>query len=232
MATLSENLICHTHNFLLVNPCLLGMPTQHLPSAILPYLWQRYCSKFKYLYTYCEHSYFGLEFLRNLPCKQALKTVGLSSSQPPQQNLPTGSAVPQHLTMHPYSQPTLPLGPFANMIGYPFLPQSYTYMPSGFQPAYAGNSAYHQQLAAMLPQYKNNVSASSLPQSANVASGYGSFGGSTAVPGNYQVSQPAGPAGSNISYEDLLNAHYKDNSHLVSLQQVSLALGPVYFFSH
>ncbi|XP_071735842.1 uncharacterized protein [Rutidosis leptorrhynchoides] len=149
---------------------------------------------------------------------EALKTIGLSPSQPQQQNVPAGSAVP-HLTMHPYSQPTLPLGPFANMIGYPFLPQSYTYMPSGFQPAYAGNSTYHQQLAAMLPQYKNNVSASSLPQSANVASGYGSFGVSTAVPGNYQVSQPSGPAGSTISYEDLLNAQYKDSSHLLSLQQ-------------
>lgn len=105
------------------------------------------------------------------------------------------------------------------MIGYPYMPQSYTYMPSGFQPTFAGNSSYHQQLAAMLPQYKNSVSASSLPQSAGV-SGYGSFGGSTAVPGNYQFSQPAGPAGSTLNYEDVLNAHYKDNSHLLSLQQV------------
>ncbi|KAI3495557.1 hypothetical protein L1887_37900 [Cichorium endivia] len=155
---------------------------------------------------------------------EALKTGVFSSSQPTQQTppgntIPTGPALPQHLTVHPYSQPTLPLGPFANMIGYPFLPQSYTYMPSGFQQAFAGNSTYHQQLAAVLPQYKNSVSVSSLPQSAAVPSGYGSFGNSTAMPGNYQVNQGAGPAGSTLSYDDVLNAHYKENSQLLSLQQ-------------
>ncbi|KVH97410.1 Protein of unknown function DUF1296 [Cynara cardunculus var. scolymus] len=143
---------------------------------------------------------------------EALKTVGLSSSQPAQHTpagntLPTGPTLPQHLAVHPYSQPTLPLGAYANMISYPFLPQSYTYMPSGFQPAFAGNSTYHQQLAAILPQYKNSVSVSSLPpQSAAVASGYGSFGNSTPIPGNYQVNQPAGPAGSTLSYEDNENS--------------------------
>ncbi|KAJ9563666.1 hypothetical protein OSB04_008826 [Centaurea solstitialis] len=156
---------------------------------------------------------------------EALKTAGLSSSQPAQHTPagnapPTGLNLPQHLAVHPYSQPNLALGPYANMISYPFLPQSYTYMPSGFQPAFAGNSTYHQQLAAILPQYKNSVSVSSLPpQSANVASGYGSFGNSTPIPGNYQVNQAAGPAGSTISYEDVLNAHYKDNNQLLSLQQ-------------
>ncbi|KAJ0844831.1 hypothetical protein HanRHA438_Chr15g0706821 [Helianthus annuus] len=158
-----------------------------------------------------------------LSVTEALKTGVFSSSQPTQQTppgntVPTGPTLPHHL-VHPYSQPTLPLGPFANMIGYPFLPQSYTYMPSGFQQAFAGNSTYHQQLAAMLPQYKNSVSVSSLPQSAAVPSGYGSFGKSTAVPGNYQVNQPAGPTGSTLSYDDVLNAHYKDNSQLLSLQQ-------------
>ncbi|KAF5811278.1 putative GBF-interacting protein [Helianthus annuus] len=155
---------------------------------------------------------------------EALKTGVFSSSQPTQQTPPgntiaTGPALPQHLAVHPYSQHTLPLGPFANMISYPFLPQSYTYMPSGFQQAFAGNSTYHQQLAAVLPQYKNSVSVSSLPQSAAVPSGYGSFGNSTAIPGNYQVNQPAGPAGSTLNYDDVLNAHYKDNSQLLSLQQ-------------
>ncbi|PWA87538.1 Kinase-related Protein [Artemisia annua] len=153
---------------------------------------------------------------------EALKTGAYSSSQPTQQtlpgnSLPTGPALPQHL-VHPYSQPTLPLGPFANMIGYPFLPQSYTYMPSGFQQAFAGNSTYHQQLGAVLPQYKNSVSVSSLPQSAAVPSGYGSYGNSTAIPGNYQVNQPAGPAGSTLSYDDVLANHYKE-SQLLSLQQ-------------
>ncbi|XP_076931133.1 uncharacterized protein LOC143596172 [Bidens hawaiensis] len=155
---------------------------------------------------------------------EALKSGVFSSSQPtphtsPGNTIATGSALPQHLAMHPYSQHTLPLGPFANMIGYPFLPQSYTYMPSGFQQAFAGNSSYHQQLAAVLPQYKNSVSVSSLSQSAAVPSGYGSFGNSTAIPGNYQVNQPAGPSGSSLNYDDVLNAYYKDNSQLLSLQQ-------------
>ncbi|GKA61096.1 putative GBF-interacting protein [Tanacetum coccineum] len=147
---------------------------------------------------------------------EALKSVGLSSSQPGQQTLPTGPSIQQHLAMHPYAQHSHPLGPYANMMSYPFLPQSYTYMPSGFQPGFAGNTTYHQQLAAMLPQYKNSVSMSSLTQSPAAASGYGSYGGSTALPGSYQVSQPAGPAG---SYDDVLNAHFKDTSHLLSLQQ-------------
>ncbi|KAK1425369.1 hypothetical protein QVD17_20720 [Tagetes erecta] len=150
---------------------------------------------------------------------EALKNVGLSSSQPLQQTLATGPAGPQHLPMHPYSQPTLPLGLLGNMVGYSYLPQSYAYMPSGFQQTFAGNNTYHQQLAAMLPQYKNSVADNSLPQSAAVASGYGSFGNPTAIPGNYQVTQPAGPTGSTISYDDLLNARYKDSSHLLSTQQ-------------
>ncbi|XP_071715880.1 uncharacterized protein [Rutidosis leptorrhynchoides] len=154
---------------------------------------------------------------------EALKTGVFSSSQPTQQTspgnaIPSGPTVQQHL-LHPYSQPTLPLGPYANMIGYPFLPQSYTYMPSGFQQAFAaGNSTYHQQLAAVLPQYKNSVSVSSLPQSASVPSGYGSFGNSTPIPGNYQANNQQ-PTGSTLSYDDALNAHYKETAQLLSLQQ-------------
>lgn len=156
---------------------------------------------------------------------EALKTAAFSSAQPAPQTLPgtsvaTGPALPQHLAaLHPYSQPTLPLGPFANMIGYPFLPQSYTYMPSGFQQAFAGNSTYHQSLAAVLPQYKNSVSVSSLPQSASVPSGYGAFGSSTAIPSNYPMNPPAGPAGTNIGYDDVMSSQYKDSNHLISLQQ-------------
>ncbi|KAL8227785.1 hypothetical protein R6Q57_015369 [Mikania cordata] len=150
---------------------------------------------------------------------EALKNVSLSSSQPPQQTLATGPAGPQNLTMHPYSQPTLPLGLLGSMIGYPFLLQNYTYMPSGLQHTFAGNNTYHQQLAAMLPQYKNSVSVNGLPQSAAVASGYGLFGNSTAIPGNYQVTQPVGPTGSTLSYDDVLNAHYKEDSHLHSGRQ-------------
>ncbi|WVZ22923.1 hypothetical protein V8G54_001467 [Vigna mungo] len=156
---------------------------------------------------------------------EALRANNISTPQPNPQALPganvaTGPAVPQqHLALHPYSQPTLPLGHFANMISYPFLPQSYTYMPSAFQQAFAGNNTYHQSLAAMLPQYKNSISVSSLPQSAAVASGYG-FGSSTSIPGgNYPLNPPAAPTSTTIGYDDVINSQYKDNNHMISLQQ-------------
>ncbi|KAL3833599.1 hypothetical protein ACJIZ3_008335 [Penstemon smallii] len=156
---------------------------------------------------------------------EALKTAGFSNSQTAPQNLSgtsvaTGPPMPQQLAVHPYSQPTLPLGPFANMIGYPFLPpQSYAYMPSAFQQAYASNNTYHQSLAALLPQYKNNASVGSLPQSAAVASGYGAFGNGTTIPGNFQMNQPAAPSGTALNYDDVLSSQYKDYSHLIALQQ-------------
>ena len=163
---------------------------------------------------------------------QALKTGAFSTPQPTPQTLPSTSvatgpaALPQHLppAVHPYSQPTLPLGHFAaNMISYPFLPQSYTYMPSAYQQAFAaGNSTYHQSLAAVLPQYKNSVSVSSLPQSAAIASGYGAaaFGSSTNIPGNFPLNPPpTAAAGTTIGYDDVINSQYKDGNHLISLQQ-------------
>ncbi|KAL4388797.1 hypothetical protein GQ457_09G003490 [Hibiscus cannabinus] len=154
---------------------------------------------------------------------EALRAASISAPQPTPQSLPganvaTGPALPQHLAMHPFSQPTLPLGPFANMIGYPFLPQSYTYMPSAFQQTFAGNSNYPQSLAAMLPQYKNSVSVSSLPQSAAVPPGYG-FGSSTNIPGGLSLNPPTAPAGTTIGYDDVLSSQYKDSNHLMSLQQ-------------
>ncbi|MBA0599081.1 hypothetical protein Gorai_005318, partial [Gossypium raimondii] len=153
----------------------------------------------------------------------ALRATGISAAQPTQQSLPgasvaTGPALPQHLAMHPFPQPTLPLGHFANMISYPFLPQSYTYMPSAFQQTFTGNSNYPQSLAAMLPQYKNSVSVSSLPQSAAIPSGYG-FGSSTNIPGGLPLNPPTAPAGTTIGYDDVLSSQYKDNNHLMSLQQ-------------
>ncbi|KAJ9135915.1 hypothetical protein P3X46_033038 [Hevea brasiliensis] len=155
---------------------------------------------------------------------EALRSGSISTPQPTLQTLPgasvaMGPTLPQHLTVHPYSQPTLPLGPFANMIGYPFLPQSYAYMPSAFQQSFAGNSTYHQSLAAVLPQYKNSVSVSSLPQSAAVASAYG-FGSSTSIPaGNFPLNPPTAPGGTTIGYDDVLSSQYKDGNHLISSQQ-------------
>ncbi|KAE8696447.1 hypothetical protein F3Y22_tig00110670pilonHSYRG00031 [Hibiscus syriacus] len=154
---------------------------------------------------------------------EALRAASISAPQPTPQSLPganvaTGPALPQHLAMHPFSQPTLPLGHYANMIGYPFLPQSYTYMPSAFQQTFAGNSNYPQSLATMLPQYKNSVSVSSLPQSAAVPPGYG-LGSSTNIPGGLSLNLPTAPAGTTIGYDDVLSSQYKDNNHLMSLQQ-------------
>lgn len=157
---------------------------------------------------------------------QALKAGSIPAQQQSPQTLPganvaTGPALPQHLAMHPYSQPTMPLGHFANMIGYPFLAQSYTYMPSAFQQSFAGNSTYPQSLAAGLPQYKSSLAVSSLPQSAAVASGYG-FGSSTSAPGgNFPLNPPNPPSGTTLGYDDVLSSQYKDTSHLMSLQQVT-----------
>ncbi|KAK6932256.1 GBF-interacting protein 1, N-terminal [Dillenia turbinata] len=160
----------------------------------------------------------------SVPEMQALKSGSFSSAQPTPQTLPsttvaTGPALPQHLAVHPYTPPTLPLGPFPSMLGYPYLPQSYTYLPSAFQQAYAGNSTYHQSLAAMLPQYKNSVSVSSLPQSAAVASGYGAFGNSANIPANFPLNPPAASVATSRAYDDIISSQYKDSSHLLSLQQ-------------
>ncbi|XVF40215.1 hypothetical protein PTKIN_Ptkin01aG0093700 [Pterospermum kingtungense] len=154
---------------------------------------------------------------------EALRAASIAAPQLTPQTLPganvaTGPSLTQHLAMHPFSQPTLPLGHFANMISYPFLPQSYAYVPSAFQQAFAGNSNYPQSLAAMLPQYKNSVSVSSLPQSAAIPSGYG-FGSSTSIPGGLPLNPPTAPAGTTIGYDDVLSSQYKDSNHLMSLQQ-------------
>ncbi|KAL0695661.1 hypothetical protein Bca4012_062841 [Brassica carinata] len=157
---------------------------------------------------------------------EALRGSGIPATQPTQQNLPganiaTGPALPQQLPMHPYSQPTMPLAHFANMITYPMMPQNYPYMPSAFQQAFAGNSSYHQQqLAALLPHFKANLSPSNMPQSATApASAYG-FGNSANVgnAGNFPLSQQSAPTG----YEDVLSSQYKENSHLLALQQQQL----------
>lgn len=150
-------------------------------------------------------------------------------------NIPTGPAVPQHLPPVPqYSQPTLPLGHFANMISYPFLPQSYTYMPSAaaaFQQALAGSTTYHQSPVAALhaaglkytlPQYKNSAAVGNLPLSAAaVPSGLAGFGGSPSMPGNLLLNPSGASVGSVAAYDDILNAQYKEQSQYAPPQQVS-----------
>ncbi|GAA0145436.1 hypothetical protein LIER_05631 [Lithospermum erythrorhizon] len=157
-----------------------------------------------------------------LSMPEALNTIGYSSAQPTQQSLSgtngaPGLSVPQHLAMHPYSQATTPLDP--NMIGYPFMPPSYSYLPSAYQQAFHGNNYNHQSLAATaLLSHKMSVPASNLPQS---GSGYSGFGSSTALPGNFAMNQTAAvaPPGTTIGYDDVLSSQYKDSNHLMSLQQ-------------
>ncbi|PWA81641.1 hypothetical protein CTI12_AA181060 [Artemisia annua] len=154
----------------------------------------KYVHQFRYLILPTEIQ--NLNNVNDLPVKQGpgLKTVAFSSSQLTQQTLPgyilpTGPALLQHL-VHPYSQPTLPLGPFAKMIGYHFLHQSYTNVLSGFQKTFAFASVTGRSFRPLLQVMDL-------------------FGNSTVIPENYQVNEPAGPAGSTISYDDVLANHYR-----------------------
>jgi hypothetical protein len=75
-----------------------------------------------------------------------------------------------------------------------------------------------------LPQYKSNVSSStSVPQASSV-SGYGAFGGSGSIPGNFSVNPVSGSgASTSLGFDEALSSQYKDMSHYMSLQQVYLA---------
>ncbi|XP_052155563.1 uncharacterized protein LOC127773521 [Oryza glaberrima] len=163
---------------------------------------------------------------------------GVFSNAQSTQNLPstsiaTGPPLPQQL-VHPYSQPTVPLAPFANMIGYPYLAQNYpaAYLPSAaFQQAYSSNGPFHQSAAAAVPgamkynmnvpQFKNNLSATSLQQQpSSVISGYGGFGSSSNLPGNFTLNQNAASASTNLGFDEALSSTpYKDPSQYMALQQ-------------
>ncbi|XP_022544453.2 uncharacterized protein LOC106357965 isoform X2 [Brassica napus] len=151
---------------------------------------------------------------QSIPMPEALRGSGVPATQQtlPGANMATGTALPpQQLPMHPYSQPTIPLAHFANMLGYPLMPQNYPYMPSAFPQTFAGNSLYQQQLAALLPQYKTNLSPSNLPHSAT-ALNVGSAG-------NFPLNQQSTPPGTTMGYEDVLSSQYKESNHLLALQQ-------------
>ena len=161
-----------------------------------------------------------------------VKPEVFSAAQPTAQALPSsnihnagGPALPQHLPIHPYSQPTLPLGHFANMIGYPFLPQSYTFLPSA-----AFQQPFHQLPAAVaaamkyspLPQYKSSIAGSSLPQSPALPPGYGGFTSSANnIPGNFSLNPSAALASTTMGFgEASLSSHYKEGSHYLQPQHV------------
>ncbi|XP_066366067.1 uncharacterized protein [Miscanthus floridulus] len=175
--------------------------------------------------------------------QEALKAGVFSNAQStqslPSTSIPTGPPLPQQLAHHPYSQPTLPITHFPNMVGYPtYLPQNYaTYLSSGtFQQAYPSNGPFHQSAAALLgsgmkystPEYKNNLSATGLQQQhqpqpqpqpqppSSVISGYGGFGSSSNIQGNFTLNQSTG---STLGFDEALSRQYKDTSQYMALQQ-------------
>ncbi|KAF0927181.1 hypothetical protein E2562_030988 [Oryza meyeriana var. granulata] len=169
--------------------------------------------------------------------QEALKPGVFSNAQStqnlPSTSVPTGPPLPQQL-VRPYSQPTVPLAPFANMIGYPYLAQNYpaAYLPSAaFQQAYSSNGPFHQSAAAVpgaaamkynmnVPQYKSNLSATSLQQQpSSVISGYGGFGSSSNLPGNFALNQNAASASTNLGFDEALSTPYKDHNQYMALQQ-------------
>lgn len=142
---------------------------------------------------------------------EALRAANMS----PQNAMPNAgqqaAALAQHIALNPYThQPGMALGPYGNLISYPFMPQSYNpYLASGFQQFPAGN---HQSLPGMLPQYKTQATAPSAPMP---PSAYG-FGGGAASSNNFALN----PTSAANSYEDVLNSQFKDSNHLAaSLQQ-------------
>ncbi|TVU20200.1 hypothetical protein EJB05_36399, partial [Eragrostis curvula] len=167
-------------------------------------------------------------------CMQETLKTGLfpdaqSTQNLPSSSIPTGPPPPQQLAApaHPYSQHTVPLPPFANMIGYPYLPQNYaTYLPSIFQLAYLSNGPFHQSavpgsgMKYSMQEYKNTLSAAGLQQQpSSVISGYGGFGISSNLPGNFTLNQNMGSASSTLGFDDALSRQYKDASQYMSLQQ-------------
>ncbi|CAN8325097.1 unnamed protein product [Cochlearia groenlandica] len=167
-----------------------------------------------------HYSPFQTKYNTNTPSSQSGPAISLAealraASISPQNAMPgagqQAAALAQHLALNPYShQPGMPLGPYGNLISYPFMPQSYNpYMPSGFQQAFPAGS--HQSLAAMLPQYKTQATAPPVPP----PSAYG-YGGGAASSNNF----PLNPTNTANSYEDVLSAQFKESNHLASsLQQ-------------
>ncbi|XP_062217591.1 actin cytoskeleton-regulatory complex protein PAN1-like [Phragmites australis] len=168
----------------------------------------------------------------NLPAISLQETLqgGFPNTQStqnlPSTSIPSGLPLPQQLPVHPYSQPTLPLGPFASLVGYPYLPQNY-YLPSAaFQQAYSSNGPFHQSAAPAvpgagmkysMPQYKSSPPASSLHQPSSL-SGYGGFGSAGNIPGNFSINQGAS-APTTMGFDEALGTQFKDPNHYVALQQ-------------
>lgn len=154
-----------------------------------------------------------------------------STQNLPSASIPSGPPPPQQLSVHPYSQPTLPLGPFASLVGYPYLPQNYYVPPPAFQQAYASNGPFHQSgggdatvpesaMKYSMPQYKSSLPATSLPQHSSVVSGYGGFGSSGNIQ-NFGQNQSAPSPAATMGIDEALSAQFKEANHYMALQQQS-----------
>ncbi|CDJ26391.1 hypothetical protein CFC21_041655 [Triticum aestivum] len=151
-----------------------------------------------------------------------------STQNPPSTSIPSGLPQPQQLSLHPYSQPTLPLGPFASLVGYPYLPQNYYVPPTAFQQAYSSNGPFHQSggggaavpgsaMKYSMPQYKSGLPVMSPPQHSSAVSGYGGFGSSSNIP-NFGQNQSASPA-TTMGIDEALSSQLKEANHYMALQQ-------------
>ncbi|CAM0881986.1 unnamed protein product [Alopecurus aequalis] len=198
---------------------LLGLNTPHRDFDFSPFLSAQSAMKYNPVPT---TSY-------PVSMQEILSQGGFSNTQStqnlPSTSIPSGPPHPQQLPVHPYSQPTLPLGPFANLVGYPYLPQNYYVPPPAFQQAYASNGPFHQSgggdaavsEAAMkysMPQYKSSLPATSPPQH---SSGYGGFGSSSNIP-NFGHQSAASPAAT-VGIDEALSAQFKEANHYMALQQ-------------
>ncbi|KAG2590625.1 hypothetical protein PVAP13_5NG419800 [Panicum virgatum] len=163
--------------------------------------------------------------LSGISMQETLKQGGFPNTQStqhvPSTSIPSGLPVPQQLPVHPYSQPTLPLGPFASLVGYPYMPQNYFVPSAAFQQAYSSNGPFHQSAAPVpgagmkysMPQYKSSPPASSLPQPSSL-SGY-----ANSIPRNFSLNQGAPSAPTSLGFDEGLGTQFKDPNHYAALQQ-------------
>lgn len=148
-----------------------------------------------------------------------------AQTMPAVNNGPSAMTLPQH-SIHPYAaQPSgLPLGPFANVLGYQYMPPGFSYVQSPYQHNYVGTGSYHQVPAAVgagamkypVTQYKtggpavggmhNTISPSSL--------GYGGY------PNTQPASNLPATSGNTSTFEDAGVQHYKDNNMYMPSQQI------------
>lgn len=124
----------------------------------------------------------------------------------PGSNLTRRDALPHCQPVHSYAQSRLPSGKLGDMIGYPSMPESQTYVPSALRHAYPEASVFHDSLAGMnynLPQYRSSGTIGGLPLSNSGLSAYGSLVGSSTL-----------PMGAAVGYNGPPQSHYMDGNSL------------------